>query len=96
MVTPTLEQLKALPEAYLMEQNPTSSQMYRTSIAFIIVDTLVFSAFIYATYRNPKRSRIEQFFLMPLAYLSAIGMCLTGICELSKHNKPRFLAYGEQ
>ncbi|KAI1387437.1 uncharacterized protein F4822DRAFT_430185 [Hypoxylon trugodes] len=75
MATPPLEQLS--PE-YLSENNG-SSRLMNTSIAFIVLSTVIYAAFVVSRVSLVARNGWETWTLYPLSYLLALALCVIGI-----------------
>lgn len=83
MSTPA--ELAMLTPAYLAESNH-SERLMGTSIAFIVISTVVYISFISSRVLFAERNGWETWVLYPLSYVCIIGLCAIGICESSAQN----------
>ena len=79
----TPEMLMALPPEYFMESNPASRHLQNTSVAVIVIATVVFILFVISTHMTHEHSPVEMYFLMPVAYLGVMGIAVIGIRKLN-------------
>lgn len=69
---PTKEELMALPPEYLAED--LGHRLTATSIAFIVLVTVVYGLFVASRVFFVKRNGWEIWTLYPLGYLASLGM----------------------
>lgn len=80
MATLTPDELRALPPEFLAENN-NSQRLIDTSIAFIVIPTIIYVLFLFSRTLCARRNGWETWVLYPLSYLLTIGVCILGICK---------------
>jgi hypothetical protein len=79
MTTPTAEQLLALPPEYLAQDG--SRKLMDTSIAFIIVTTVILGLFCASRIIHNAKDSWDVWALIPFSSVCVIGLCVIGIRE---------------
>ncbi|KAI1733377.1 hypothetical protein F4680DRAFT_441909 [Xylaria scruposa] len=78
MSSPTPQELASLSPEYLAEDN-NSRALLATSIAFIVVSTVIYTLFVISRVFYANRNGWETWTLYPLSYICNMGLCTIGI-----------------
>ncbi len=78
------QDLTALSPEYLAEINPARKHVLNIAIAFIAINSILFTLFITAMRMTRDKSSIELYLIMSLGYLSVLGNSISMICKLPR------------